>query len=126
MARALTRKCAHYRSIALFAPYALLRTRTRLACALSLSLAVCGVLAVLTMTGCGSSGPPASLTVVQAADLGAIGNNPKILGGDGGYSGVFAGNSVKVCGDTFLATPNADGDTLIRGCAIEVCVGIRR
>jgi len=81
--------------------------------ALSLSLAVCGLLAVLTMTGCGSSGPPASLTVAQATDLGTIGNNPKILGRDGGYSGVFAGNSVWVYGDTFLANPNAAGDSLI-------------
>jgi hypothetical protein len=80
---------------------------------LSLSLAVCGLLAVLTMTGCGSSGPPASLTVVQAVDLGAIGNNPKILGRDGGYSGLFSGNSVWVYGDTFLVNPNAEGDTLI-------------
>jgi hypothetical protein len=32
---------------------------------------------------------------------------------DGGYSGMFAGNSVWVFGDTFLATPNAAGQTLI-------------
>jgi hypothetical protein len=71
------------------------------------------LLAVLGTLSCGSSGPPANLAVVQAADLGAIGNNPKILGRDGGYSGMFAGNSVWVYGDTFLANPNAEGDTLI-------------
>jgi hypothetical protein len=51
--------------------------------------------------------------VVQATDLGVIGSNPEILGRDGGYSGLFAGNSVWVFGDTFLANPNADGQTLI-------------
>ncbi len=97
-------------------------------CPLRCSLTVCGVLVpfpvlvltllvltplVLIMTGCGASGPPASLGVVQAGDLGVIGSNPKIVGRDGGYSGVFGGNSVWVFGDTFLANPNADGQTLI-------------
>jgi hypothetical protein len=50
---------------------------------------------------------------VQTRDLGTIGSNPKILGRDGGYSGMFAGNSVWVFGDTFLAAPNAEGQTLI-------------
>jgi hypothetical protein len=53
--------------------------------------------------------------VVQTADLAAVGSNPKILGRDGGYSGVFAGNSIWVYGDTFLANPNAKGETLISG-----------
>jgi hypothetical protein len=42
-----------------------------------------------------------------------IANNPKILGRDGGYSGMFAGNSVWVYGDTFLANASAEGQTLI-------------
>lgn len=65
------------------------------------------------MLGCGSSGPPASLAVVQTTDMGVIRSNPEILGRDGGYSGTFAGNSVWVFGDTFLANPNAEGQTLI-------------
>jgi len=82
--------------------------------ALGLVLNVCfGSLGVLGMSGCGSSGPPASLAVVQTADLGTIGSNAEILGRDGGYSGMFAGNSVWVFGDTFLAKPNAEGETLI-------------
>jgi hypothetical protein len=53
------------------------------------------------------------MAVVQATDVGAIGSNPKILGRDGGYSGLFAGISVWAFGDTFLANPNAEGQTLI-------------
>jgi hypothetical protein len=80
----------------------------------NLALIVCvGFLASLGMLGCGASGPPASLAAVQTTDLGVIGSNPEILGRDGGYSGTFAGNSVWVFGDTFLANPNADGQTLI-------------
>lgn len=70
------------------------------------------------MDGCsffpgGVSGPPAALSVVQTQDLGTIGTNPKISGRDEGYSGVFAGNSVWLYGDTFLTNPNAQGQTLI-------------
>lgn len=72
-----------------------------------------GLLGVLALASCASPGPPASLAVVQTADLGTIEMNPKILGRDGGYSGVFAGNSVWVYGDTFLANPNSAGQTLI-------------
>jgi hypothetical protein len=61
----------------------------------------------------GSAGPTADLSVVQATDLGATGTNPKIVGRDGGYSGVFAGHVVWVFGDTFLANPNAEGQSLI-------------
>ena len=82
--------------------------------ALSPVLTVCaGFLEVLGMWGCASSGPPPNLAVVQTTDLGVIGGNPDILGRDGGYSGMFAGNSVWVFGDTFLANPNADGQILI-------------
>jgi hypothetical protein len=81
--------------------------------ALNSSLTVCAVLAIASILACGASGPPASLAVVQTSDLGVIGSNPAILGRDGGYSGVFAGSSVWVFGDTFLANPNADGQTLI-------------
>jgi hypothetical protein len=64
-----------------------------------------GLLGFLGTAGCGPSG--------QTADLGVIGNNLKILGRDGGYSGVLDGYSVWVYGDTFLANPNAQGQTLI-------------
>jgi hypothetical protein len=75
-------------------------------------------LCVLGVSGCslypgGSAGPPAGLSVVQAADLGTIATNPKIVGRDGGYSGVFGGYAVWVFGDTFLRNPNAEGQTLI-------------
>jgi len=81
----------------------------------ALCLACCSA---LTISGCsfypsGSSGPSAGVTVAQSTDLGAIGSNPKILGRDGGYSGVFAGYAVWLYGDTFLANPNAEGQTLI-------------
>jgi hypothetical protein len=82
-----------------------------------LALCCCVVLCPL-IDGCsffpgGASGPPAALLVVQTQDLGTIGTNPKISGRDEGYSGVFAGNSVWLYGDTFLANPNAEGQTLI-------------
>lgn len=77
-----------------------------------LSLCILG-LPACSLYPSGSSGPPPDLTVVQANDLGAIGTNPKILGRDGGYSAVFAGVAVWVYGDTFLASPNAEGQTLI-------------
>ena len=81
------------------------------------ALCCCVVLCPL-MDGCsffpdGVSGPPAALSVVQTQDLGTICRNPKISGRDGGYSGIFAGNSVWLYGDTFLANPNAEGQTLI-------------
>jgi hypothetical protein len=79
-----------------------------------LVLSVCvGLLGSLAISGCGSPGPAPSLAVAQTTDLGTIGNNPKILGRDGGYSGMFGGNSVWVFGDTFLVNPNAEGQTLI-------------
>ena len=78
--------------------------------------AICIV--ALGLSGCslypgGQAGPPAGLTVVQATDLGTFGTNPKIVGRDGGYSGVFGGYVVWLYGDTFLANPNAQGQTLI-------------
>jgi hypothetical protein len=80
-----------------------------------LGIACCSVLGI---SGCsfypsGSSGSPADVTVVESSDRGAIGANPKILGRDGGYSGVFAGYAIWLYGDTFLAHPNAQGQTLI-------------
>ena len=73
---------------------------------------------VLGISGCsfypsGNSGPSAELTVVRSTDLGAIASNPKIVGRDGGYSGVFGGYAVWLYGDTFLTNPNAQGQTLI-------------
>jgi hypothetical protein len=78
----------------------------------------CGWFATFAMCGCslypgGSSGPAAGLSVVQATDLGAIATNPKIVGRDGGYSGVFGGYAVWVFGDTFLSNPNTEGQNLI-------------
>ena len=54
-----------------------------------------------------------NLVVVSATDLGTLQTTSKILGRDGGYSGVFQGNSVWLYGDTFLASPDAEGRTLI-------------
>jgi hypothetical protein len=69
---------------------------------------------VLGMSGCSStSEPPPDLTVVSVKDLGTLETSPKILGRDGGYSGVFQGKSVWLYGDTFLASPDAEGRTLI-------------
>jgi len=81
-----------------------------------LSIAAC--LPLLALSSCslypgGSSGLPADLKVVQITDLGPILTNPKVVGRDGGGSGVFAGYSVWAFGDTFLANPNAQGQTLI-------------
>ncbi len=76
------------------------------------SLAI--ALLVLVAFSCDSNpGPPAALTVVNTTDLGAIPTNPDILGRDGGFSAVFQGYSVWVYGDTFLASQNANGRTLI-------------
>jgi hypothetical protein len=76
------------------------------------------LLSIAALSACslypgGNSGPPPDLIVVQANDLGTFGTNPKILGRDGGYSGVFGGFAVWIYGDTFLANPNAQGQTLI-------------
>lgn len=60
-----------------------------------------------------NAGPAAAVSVVQTTDLGTIATNPKIVGRDGGYSGVFGGYAVWVFGDTFLTNPNAEGQTLI-------------
>jgi len=84
----------------------------------SLSTIYFAALISLAMFGCslypgGTSGPPPGLSVVQATDLGTFGTNPKIVGRDGGYSGVFAGNVVWLYSDTFLTNPNAQGQTLI-------------
>lgn len=83
------------------------------------SAATCvALLSALALSNCslypgGSAGPAPDLKVVQATDLGAILTNPKIVGRDGGYSGVFGGYSVWAFGDTFLQNPNAEGETLI-------------
>jgi hypothetical protein len=68
---------------------------------------------LLAAVGCGVQAAPASLSVVEATDLGPIKTNPDILGRDGGYSALFHGYSVWVYGDTFLAKPNAKDFTLI-------------
>lgn len=78
-----------------------------------LALAFAFVLCGCSLYPSGSFGPAAALSVVQATDVGVFGTNPKIIGRDGGYSGVFGGNVVWTYGDTFLVNPNAEGQTLI-------------
>ena len=68
---------------------------------------------ILILAGCGVSGPPPALSIVATQDLGVIPTNPDILGRDGGYSALFQGSSVWLYGDTFLAKPNAEDQTLI-------------
>jgi hypothetical protein len=66
--------------------------------------------------GCGlspSSGPPSGVSVTKATDLGPIPTNPDILGRDDGYSALFQGYSVWLYGDTFIAKPNAENQTLL-------------
>src|SRR5208283_2366057 len=67
----------------------------------------------LGMAGCSTNGPPPDLVVVNVTDLGTIKTSSKILGRDEGYSAVFQGKSVWLYGDTFLASPDAEGRTLI-------------
>jgi len=94
-----------------FAPAIRLRRRHRLRLALAHSLLALLALAIFS---CNSNpGPPPALTVVSATDLGPIPTNPDILGRDGAFSALFQGYSVWVYGDTFLASPNANGRTLI-------------
>jgi hypothetical protein len=79
-----------------------------LTCALVLAFfgfATCGCASIHGL----ANGP----TVVSAKDLGVIPTNPDILGRDGGYSALFHGSSVWLYGDTFLASPNVEGFTLI-------------
>jgi hypothetical protein len=73
---------------------------------------------ILGLSGCSlysspSSGPPPSVSVAQATDLGPIPANPDILGRDGGYSALFEGYSVWLYGDTFIAKANAEDQTLL-------------
>ena len=75
-------------------------------------------LLVLGMSGCNvyrspSLGPPPALTIGTVQDLGVIPTNPDILGRDGGGSALFQGYSVWLYGDTFLAKPNAEDQTLL-------------
>ena len=71
----------------------------------------------LLLAACGSEGGdgpadagtgPAAVSVVANRDLGSIETAPTIRGRDGGYSGVFAGRSVWLYGDTFLQSPGED------------------
>lgn len=73
---------------------------------------------ILGLSGCSvfpspSSGPPPALSIAATQDLGVIPTNPDILGRDGGYSALFQGYSVWLYGDTFLAKPNAEDQTLL-------------
>jgi len=73
-------------------------------------------LLALLVAGCGSkyasSGPPPGL-VVNASDIGTLQTTSRILGRDGGYSGVFQGNDIWLYGDTFLASPDVQGQSLL-------------
>src|SRR5579862_6936587 len=73
---------------------------------------------VFGLSGCGfgpspSAGPPPTLSIATVQDLGVIPTNPDVLGRDGGYSALFQGNSVWLYGDTFIAKPNAEDQTLL-------------
>jgi uncharacterized protein DUF4185 len=73
---------------------------------------------LLGLSGCGlypspSSGPPPALSIAMAQDLGVIPTNPDILGRDGGYSALFQGYSMWLYGDTFIAKPNVEDQTLL-------------
>src|SRR5208282_2231157 len=76
------------------------------------------LLFVLGLPGCRvfpspSSGPPPALSIAMSQDLGVIPTNPDILGRDGGGSVLFQGYSVWIYGDTFIAKPNAEDQTLL-------------
>jgi hypothetical protein len=60
-----------------------------------------------------SQGPTPALSIASAQDLGVIPTNPDILGRDGGGSVLFQGHSVWIYGDTFIAKPNAEDQTLL-------------
>jgi hypothetical protein len=51
--------------------------------------------------------------VVNAIDIGTVQTTSTIAGRDGGYSGVFQGNDIWLYGDTFLANPDAQGQSLL-------------
>jgi hypothetical protein len=73
---------------------------------------------LLGLSGCSiypspSSGPPPGVSIVKAQDLGVIPTNPVILGRDGGGSALFQDHSVWLYGDTFIAKPNAEDQTLL-------------
>jgi hypothetical protein len=75
-------------------------------------------LLLLGLSGCSiypaaSSGPPPAVSMVTAQDLGVIPTNPDIWGRDGGGSALFQGYSVWLYGDTFIAKPNAEDQTLL-------------
>ena len=80
------------------------------------SLAWLGASALCACGGNGSQATMPSLSTalaVRTTDLGALPQNPDILGRDGAYSALFQGHSVWLYGDTFLASPNASGRTLV-------------
>ncbi len=58
-------------------------------------------------------GPGPDLAILSVTDQGTLPTTSKILGRDGGYSGVFQSNVVWLYGDTFLAGPDAEGRGLI-------------
>jgi hypothetical protein len=73
---------------------------------------------VLGLPGCRvfpspSSGPAPALLIAMSQDLVVIPTNPDILGRDGGGSVLFQGYSVWIYGDTFIAKPNAEDQTLL-------------
>jgi Domain of unknown function (DUF4185) len=75
-------------------------------------------LLLLGLSGCSiypapSSGPTPAVSMVTAQDLGVIPTNADILGRDGGGSALFQGHSVWLYGDTFIAKPNAEDQTLL-------------
>jgi hypothetical protein len=74
-------------------------------------LRVALAVALLVLAGCRRSpaGPAASFLVAAVRDLGPLPQAAPIKGRDGGYSGLFAGRSVWLYGDTILASAGEDG-----------------
>jgi uncharacterized protein DUF4185 len=59
----------------------------------------------------GCSGPPPSLRLVKAVEIGTVTQSVLIVGRDGGQSAIVWGQAVWAFGDTVLSIPDADGNT---------------
>ena len=65
--------------------------------------------ALALFAGCG--GPPPSLRLVKAIEIGTVAQSGLIIGRDGGQSAIVFGQAVWAFGDTVLSIPDADGNT---------------
>ena len=75
---------------------------------LSIRLPVVGA-ALALFAGC--TGPPSSLRLVKAAEIGTVTQSGLIVGRDGGQSAIVWGQAVWAFGDTVLSIPDADGNS---------------